>query len=137
MKGMPRPPAKAVNKGALDQDLSLEDKEKLLLSEILDRVNDLFEGELTDDDKLVYVNNVIKGKLMESEVLAAGHRVLLVGPAAPAFAPPPLAAPVSDPWSLVPSPSPMRPCRAVSSIPRSAARTCSRNAPASTSSTRE
>ena len=52
----------------------LQDKEKLLLSEILDRVNDLFEGELTDDDKLVYVNNVIKGKLMESEVLAEQAR---------------------------------------------------------------
>ena len=27
------------------------------------------EGDLTDDDQLVYVNNVIKGKLMESEEL--------------------------------------------------------------------
>ena len=26
-------------------------------------------GELSDDDKLVYVNNVLKGKLMESETL--------------------------------------------------------------------
>jgi type I restriction enzyme R subunit len=33
-------------------------------------VNELFEGDLTEDDKLVYVNNVIKGKLLESEVLA-------------------------------------------------------------------
>jgi type I restriction enzyme R subunit len=32
-------------------------------------VNDLFQGELTDQDKLVYVNNVIKGKLLESETL--------------------------------------------------------------------
>ena len=48
----------------------VQDKEKVLLSEILAKVNDLFEGELTDDDKLVYVNNVIKGKLLESEVLA-------------------------------------------------------------------
>lgn len=46
----------------------------MLLSEILAKVNDLFEGELTDDDKLVYVNNVIKGKLMESEVLAEQAR---------------------------------------------------------------
>ena len=29
----------------------------------------LFEGELTEDDKLIYVNNVIKGKLMESDLL--------------------------------------------------------------------
>ncbi|WP_217349259.1 hypothetical protein [Polaromonas sp. C04] len=33
------------------------------------RLNDLFEGELTDQDKLVYVNNVIKGKLLESTTL--------------------------------------------------------------------
>jgi type I restriction enzyme R subunit len=32
-------------------------------------VNDLFQGELTDQDKLVYVNHVIKGKLLESETL--------------------------------------------------------------------
>jgi hypothetical protein len=29
------------------------------------RANTLFEGELTDDDKLVYVNHVLKGKLMD------------------------------------------------------------------------
>jgi type I restriction enzyme R subunit len=32
-------------------------------------VNDLFEGELTDQDRLVYVNNVLKGKLLESVTL--------------------------------------------------------------------
>ena len=32
-------------------------------------MNDLFDGELTEDDKLVYVNNVLKGKLLESETL--------------------------------------------------------------------
>jgi len=42
---------------------------KALLYEIIAKVNDLFEGELTDDDKLVYVNNVLKGKLLESEIL--------------------------------------------------------------------
>ena len=42
---------------------------KVKLSEILSKVNDLFEGELTDDDKLVYVNNVLKGKLLESDLL--------------------------------------------------------------------
>ena len=30
---------------------------------------DLFEGDLTDQDKLVYVNNVIKGNLLESQKL--------------------------------------------------------------------
>jgi type I restriction enzyme R subunit len=48
---------------------SLHDKQKALLAEIIQKVNDLFEGELTDDDKLVYVNNVIKGKLLESMTL--------------------------------------------------------------------
>ncbi len=48
---------------------SVQEKEKAMLNEIIERVNDLFEGELTDQDKLVYVNNVIKGKLLESETL--------------------------------------------------------------------
>jgi len=48
----------------------VRDKEKALLAEIIWKVNELFEGELTDDDKLIYVNNVIKGKLLESEILA-------------------------------------------------------------------
>ncbi len=48
---------------------SVQEKEKALLNEIIQKVNDLFEGDLTDQDKLVYVNNVIKGKLLESETL--------------------------------------------------------------------
>ena len=48
---------------------ALHEKEKVRLEEIIAKVNDLFEGELTEDDKLVYVNNVIKGKLLESEEL--------------------------------------------------------------------
>lgn len=48
---------------------SIQDKERALLAEIVARVNDLFQGELTDDDQLIYVNNVIKGKLLESETL--------------------------------------------------------------------
>ena len=47
----------------------VRDPEKKLLDEIIEKVNDLFKGELTDNDKLVYVNNVLKGKLMESEIL--------------------------------------------------------------------
>jgi type I restriction enzyme R subunit len=48
---------------------SVQDKEKARLAEIIERVNELFEGDLTDDDQLVYVNNVIKGKLLESKEL--------------------------------------------------------------------
>lgn len=47
----------------------VQEKEKALLDEIIEKVNVLFQGELTDDDKLVYVNNVLKGKLLESEIL--------------------------------------------------------------------
>ena len=46
----------------------VQDKQKALLDEIIAKVNDLFEGELTDGDKLAYVH-VIKEKLLESELL--------------------------------------------------------------------
>jgi type I restriction enzyme R subunit len=48
---------------------SVQEKEKALLAEIIAKVNDLFEGELTDDDQLIYVNNVLKGKMLESQDL--------------------------------------------------------------------
>lgn len=48
---------------------SVQEKEKALLAEIIAKVNDLFDGDLSDDDQLIYVNNVIKGKLLESEEL--------------------------------------------------------------------
>ncbi|MBF0612621.1 MAG: type I restriction endonuclease subunit R [Magnetococcales bacterium] len=47
----------------------VQEKEKVLLLEIIQKVNTLFDGELSDDDKLVYVNHVLKGKLLESEIL--------------------------------------------------------------------
>jgi type I restriction enzyme R subunit len=52
----------------------VREPERARLSEIITRVNDLFEGELTDDDKLVYVNSVLKGKLLESGTLQAQAR---------------------------------------------------------------
>jgi type I restriction enzyme R subunit len=42
---------------------------KTLLDAIICRLNYLFEGQLTDSDKLVYVNNVLKGQLLASELL--------------------------------------------------------------------
>lgn len=48
----------------------VQDKTKIALAELIAKVNDLFEGDLTPGDKLVYVNDVIKGKLMESQKLA-------------------------------------------------------------------
>lgn len=47
----------------------VRDPKKELLGQIISKVNTLFEGELTDDDKLIYVNNVLKGKLLESDIL--------------------------------------------------------------------
>jgi len=49
---------------------AVQDKAMINLAELIAKVNDLFEGDLTPGDKLVYVNDVIKGKLMESEKLA-------------------------------------------------------------------
>ncbi|MDZ4379690.1 MAG: type I restriction endonuclease [Xanthomonadaceae bacterium] len=48
---------------------ALQDKQRALLAEIIEKVNGLFEGQLSDDDQLVYVNGVLKGKLLENETL--------------------------------------------------------------------
>lgn len=48
---------------------SLQEKEKARLSEIIKKVNDLFGTDTTDGDQLVYVSQVIMGKLCESETL--------------------------------------------------------------------
>jgi type I restriction enzyme R subunit len=47
----------------------VRDTTKIQLEALIAKVNDLFEGDLTPGDKLVYVNDVIRGKLMESEKL--------------------------------------------------------------------
>ena len=47
----------------------VQEPQKAYMGELIAKLNDLFEGDLTDRDKLVYVNNVIKGKLLESETL--------------------------------------------------------------------
>lgn len=49
---------------------AVQEKERARLREIIEKVNTLFEGELSDQDKLVYVNDVLKGKLLESATLA-------------------------------------------------------------------
>lgn len=46
---------------------NVQEKEKAWLNEIIEKVNNLFDGDLTEQGKLVYVNNVIKGKPLESE----------------------------------------------------------------------
>jgi type I restriction enzyme R subunit len=47
---------------------SIQEKERALLAEIIAKVNKLFEGDLTEGDKLAYVINV-KSKMLESEIL--------------------------------------------------------------------
>ena len=51
----------------------VREKQSAYLAELIEKVNSLFDGGLTDDDKLVYVNNVIKGKLLESELVVTFH----------------------------------------------------------------
>jgi type I restriction enzyme R subunit len=48
---------------------SVQDKDKALLSEIITKLNELFTGDLSDDDKVGYVGTVIRNKLLESETL--------------------------------------------------------------------
>ncbi|WP_234446587.1 hypothetical protein [Luteimonas sp. MC1750] len=47
----------------------VQEKQQAYLAEIIEKVNGLFEGGLSDGDQLVYVNGVIKGKLLENETL--------------------------------------------------------------------
>ena len=48
---------------------SVQEPQKAYMGELIRKLNDLFGGETTDQDQLVYVNHVIKGKLLESETL--------------------------------------------------------------------
>ncbi len=66
--GEPLPPLTDPGSG------QLQEKEKARLAEIIAKVNTLFDGELSDDDKLVYVNHVLKGKLLESDILTQQAR---------------------------------------------------------------
>jgi type I restriction enzyme, R subunit len=47
------PPMDAVGSG------SVQEKQRAYLNEIIQKVNGLFEGELTDDNQLVYVNGAL------------------------------------------------------------------------------
>jgi type I restriction enzyme R subunit len=48
----------------------VQDKNKAELAEIIAKLNELFNGELSDNDKLPYVCSVIRGKLLESATLS-------------------------------------------------------------------
>jgi type I restriction enzyme, R subunit len=62
----PPPPLRAISEAGSG---GLPEKQRARLGEIIEKVNDLFSGDLSDQDKLVYVNDVLKGKLLESETL--------------------------------------------------------------------
>lgn len=47
----------------------VHEPERAYMAELIERLNKLFEGELTTGDKLVYVNQVLLGKLLESDTL--------------------------------------------------------------------
>lgn len=48
---------------------AVNEKQRVYLEELISKLNELFEGDLTDNDRLVYVNHALKGKLLESEIL--------------------------------------------------------------------
>ena len=48
---------------------AVQDKEKALLSAIIAKLNELFTGDLTEADKVIYVRSVIRSKLLESTTL--------------------------------------------------------------------
>jgi type I restriction enzyme R subunit len=48
---------------------AVSEEQKVLISAIIEKLNDLFGKETTDQDQLVYVNGVILGKLLESQTL--------------------------------------------------------------------
>ncbi|MGL5016920.1 MAG: type I restriction endonuclease subunit R [Luteolibacter sp.] len=48
---------------------SVQEKEKIYMGELIAKLNELFGGDTTDRDQLVYANHVIRGKLLESPTL--------------------------------------------------------------------
>ena len=76
-QGLRNLPLHAVNEKAADYKLQpmtetgggeVQEKQKLRLSEIIEKMNDLFEGDLTEGDQLSYFNTAFN-KIAESEAL--------------------------------------------------------------------
>lgn len=57
------PPVTATGTGAV------RDEDKIRLQEVIEKLNDLFDGDLTDDDQLQWVFGTLRAKMEESEVL--------------------------------------------------------------------
>ena len=47
----------------------VQEKDKVQLEEIISKLNELFSGDLSDSDKVVYVRSVIRERLMQSDTL--------------------------------------------------------------------
>jgi type I restriction enzyme R subunit len=48
---------------------TVQEKQKVYMGQLIEKLNELFGSETTDQDQLVYVNHVLMGKLLESETL--------------------------------------------------------------------
>ncbi|MDP1586912.1 MAG: type I restriction endonuclease [Prosthecobacter sp.] len=48
---------------------SVQEKTKVYMGELIEKLNELFGSETTEQDQLVYVNHVIRGKMLESQKL--------------------------------------------------------------------
>jgi type I restriction enzyme R subunit len=48
---------------------SVQEKTKVFMGELIEKLNELFGAETTEQDQLVYVNHVIRGKMLESKKL--------------------------------------------------------------------
>jgi type I restriction enzyme R subunit len=59
----PLPPMDAVGSGAV------QEKQAAYLDEIIQKVNGLFEGQLTDEDQLQYVMSSLRRKMLENDML--------------------------------------------------------------------
>jgi type I restriction enzyme R subunit len=47
----------------------VQEKTKVYMAELIEKLNELFGAETTEQDQLVYVNHVIRGKMLESKKL--------------------------------------------------------------------
>ncbi|OWV65196.1 type I restriction endonuclease subunit R, partial [Mameliella alba] len=61
--GTKLPPVTATGTGGV------RDEDKIRLQEVIEKLNDLFDGDLTDDDQLQWVFGTLRAKMEESEIL--------------------------------------------------------------------
>lgn len=48
---------------------AVQEQQRIYMGQLIEKLNELFGGDTTDQDQLVYVNNVIRGKMLESATL--------------------------------------------------------------------